>query len=65
MMEHLILLTLIQRGFQASWLEGGIDPMAGVFHTDNPYRDSFVYDVMEASAGCGYVVIRVCAEPQI
>jgi len=22
--------------------------MAGIFHTDNQYRDSFVYDVMEA-----------------
>jgi CRISPR/Cas system-associated endonuclease Cas1 len=28
-------------------LEAGLDPMAGVAHSDNQYRDSFVYDVME------------------
>jgi CRISPR/Cas system-associated endonuclease Cas1 len=25
----------------------GVDPTAGVFHTDKPFRDSFVCDVME------------------
>ena len=29
-------------------LKAGFDPMAGVVHADHPYRDSFVYDVMEA-----------------
>ena len=29
-------------------LRAGFDPMAGVVHADNQYRDSFVYDVMEA-----------------
>jgi CRISPR/Cas system-associated endonuclease Cas1 len=28
-------------------LRAGFDPMAGVCHTDNQYRDSFVYDVMK------------------
>jgi CRISPR/Cas system-associated endonuclease Cas1 len=29
-------------------LRAGFDPMAGIAHADNHYRDSFVYDVMEA-----------------
>jgi len=29
-------------------LRAGFDPMAGVVHADNQYRDSFVYDVMDA-----------------
>jgi CRISPR-associated endonuclease Cas1 len=28
-------------------LRAGFDPMVGVAHADNQYRDSFVYDVME------------------
>jgi CRISPR/Cas system-associated endonuclease Cas1 len=42
------LYALLYDGTRLGLLRAGFDPMAGVCHTDNQYRDSFVYDFMEA-----------------
>ena len=41
------LYTLLFAETRFGLLRAGFDPMAGVVHADNQYRDSFVYDVME------------------
>jgi CRISPR-associated protein Cas1 len=41
------LYTLLFAETRLGLLRAGFDPMAGVVHADNQYRDSFAYDVME------------------
>ncbi len=45
------LYALLFARMQLGLIRAGFDPMAGVAHADNQYRDSFVYDVMEPIRG--------------
>jgi len=46
MLNYLYALLVAETRF--GLLKRGFDPIAGIVHTDNQYRDSFAYDVMEA-----------------
>ena len=46
MLNYLYALLFVET--RPGLLRAGFDPMAGIIHADNQYRDSFAYDVMDA-----------------